>query len=89
MKWVMVLLLSLFGILLLSEGMELWMVLDDVGSEGMNISFLGIKLIDNAIKERIPSYAFGFTVAAFIPMLLAVNLVIKSKLINQNNQHEV
>jgi hypothetical protein len=85
MKWFLVVLLSLFGFLFLDKGIELWTVLNQVDGNGIAISFLGVEVSEAVLKEKIPSYAFGFTVAAVIPILVAIYIVIKSKLSKETN----
>lgn len=88
MKWFLVVLLSMFGLLFLGKGIELWTVLDQVDGSGIGISFLGIEIIDRVLKDRIPSYAFGFTIAAAIPILVAINVAIKSN-IKKEKKHPI
>jgi hypothetical protein len=89
MKWVLVVLLSLFGFLFLDKGIELWTVIDQVDSNGIAISFLGFEVTDTVLKEKVPSFAFGFTVAAIIPILVAINIAIKPGIIKENNRRIV
>jgi hypothetical protein len=85
MKWFIVMLLFLFGFLFLDKGIELWTVIDQVGANGITISFLGVEVSEGVLKEKLPGFAFGFTVAAIIPILVAINIAIKSKITKENN----
>ncbi|MBY0096766.1 hypothetical protein [Mesobacillus maritimus] len=86
MKWFFVALLSLFGFLFLEKGIELWTVMDQVDAKGIAINFLGIEISETVLKDKIPSFAFGFTVAASIPIVVAINLAIKSTIIKEKNR---
>jgi hypothetical protein len=86
MKWFLVALLSLFGFLFLEKGIELWTVIDQVDAKGIAINFLGIEISETVLKDKIPSFAFGFTVAASIPIIVAINLAIKSTIIKEKNR---
>jgi hypothetical protein len=85
MKWFLVALLSMFGFLFLDKGIELWTVIDQVDANGIVISFLGVEVSDGVLREKLPSFAFGFTVAAIIPILVAINIAIKSRITKENN----
>lgn len=86
MKWFLITILSLFGFLFLSKGIELWTAIDQVGANGMAINFLGVEVSKGVIKEKLPSFAFGFTAAAIIPILVIINIAIKSKIIKEKNR---
>lgn len=86
MKWFLVALLTLFGFLFLEKGIELWTVIDQVDAKGITLNFLGIEISEAVLKDKIPSFAFGFTVAASIPILVAINIAIKSIIIKEKNR---
>jgi len=85
MKWFLVVLLSLFGFLLLEKGIELWTVIDQVDGNGIGLHFLGIEINEVVLKEQLPSYAFGFTAAAIIPLLVAIKIAVKLKISKKSN----
>lgn len=80
MRWFLVVFLFLFGFLLFGKGIELWVLIDQVDSNGIDLYFLGVEIDEVVLKEKLPSYAFGFTAAAIIPILVALNIAFKMKL---------
>ncbi|CAM3738933.1 hypothetical protein [Mesobacillus zeae] len=76
MKWVLVFILCGISLLFLSKGAELWFTLGNPAS----ISFLGVPINENVPKESVAGYALGFTVAAIIPVLVAVNIYFRAAL---------
>jgi hypothetical protein len=84
-----VLVFSLLGLLFLGKGLELWMALDKVDANGMTIEFLGIMVVEHVVKDSIPSFALGFTVAAVIPFLMATTFAIKSTYALRKEQHKM
>lgn len=79
MRWLMVILLSIISILFLEKGIELWSSIDKVDGDGIGISFVGLSVSERVLNESIPGYALGFTISALIPILVAINIAIKSK----------
>lgn len=77
MKWLSVIILSLFGLLLLEKGIELWAVLKQADGIQIGISMFGIDIKNHVFKESIPGYALGFSVASLIPIMVAGTIVIK------------
>ncbi|MCM3588082.1 hypothetical protein M3182_20470 [Mesobacillus maritimus] len=76
----LIVMLFLFGLLLFGKGMELWLVQGQVGALGTDIHFLGLKMVGHVLKDGLSVYAFGFTVSGLIPILVAINLIIKQKI---------
>lgn len=77
MKWVLGIFLSLFGVLLLTHGMNLRAaVTKEVDGDGIGVYFLGMELNDRVAAADIPSYANGFLGTGTIFLLLAVSLFV-------------
>lgn len=79
MRWLLVILLSIISILFLEKGIELWIVLANIDGEGIGISFLGTSIIEKVFKDSIPGFALGFTISALIPLMVAINIALKSR----------
>lgn len=79
MRWLFVIILSIISLLFLSKGIELWIDFVNVDAKGIEISFLGLNINEKVFQESIPGYALGFTISAFIPVLVAINMVLKRK----------
>lgn len=77
MRWLFVFILSIISLLFLGKGIELWIDFVNVDVEGIKISFLGLNINEKVFQESIPGYALGFTVSALIPILVAINIVLK------------
>ncbi|MED1863097.1 hypothetical protein P4V41_06485 [Fictibacillus nanhaiensis] len=73
MKWIIGILFSIVGILLLAYGLNLKAVAEtDVDGDGIGVYFLGIVINENVSSVDIPSYANGFLGTGIIFLILAV-----------------
>lgn len=79
MRWLLVLLLSIVGVLFLEKGIELWSVIGKVDGDGIGISFLGLSIDEKVLNDSISGYALGFTISSIIPILVAINIALKIK----------
>lgn len=77
MRWIWVIVLVSFSLLFFVKGIELWSVADHIDGAGIGITFLGVEVSDTVMKSNIPGYALGFTVAALIPLMVAISIARK------------
>jgi hypothetical protein len=80
MRWILVLLLTTISVLFLLKGFELWSVINNVNGDGIQISFLGLRINEHVLNESISGYALGFTIASIIPFLVAANIALRAKM---------
>lgn len=80
MRWGFTILLLLISMLFLVKGIELWSALGSVDGDGIGIKFIGVNINDHVLKENIPGYALGFSIASLIPILVAVNFALKKRI---------
>ncbi|MGM0804119.1 MAG: hypothetical protein ACQET8_05220 [Bacillota bacterium] len=77
MRWVIGILFSIIGILLLTQGLNLREIAKhSVDGDGIGVYFLGIEINESVPTEDILSYANGFMGSGVIFLILAVCLFI-------------
>ncbi|WP_226666375.1 hypothetical protein [Metabacillus litoralis] len=62
-------LLSIFAILMISKGTELWLVAANVNGDGIGIQFLGLEINDQVSAKEISRYAIGFFIASLVAIV--------------------
>ncbi|NBI29084.1 hypothetical protein [Chengkuizengella marina] len=82
-RWIFLMILILFTVLLAYKGITLWSIGTDVDGAGIGIYFLGLEINDKVLEERIPPYAYGFLITSLITLLISIILLIKNLKIHQ------
>lgn len=72
LRWFVSITLTVFTVLLIMEGIQLWSLGANVDGNGMGVYFLGMEINDKVPEGNIPSYAIGFFIAALCTLLLAI-----------------
>jgi hypothetical protein len=76
-RWVIGIVFSSLGVLLLTQGMNLRSIgKEAVDGEGIGVYFLGMEINENVPTADISSYANGFLGTGTILLLLAVSLFV-------------
>ncbi|WP_174733088.1 hypothetical protein [Mesobacillus harenae] len=79
MRWFFIIILTAISILFLSKGIELWSIAGQIENGGIGVKFIGIKIGGPVLRDSLPIYALGFSVASAIPVLLAINLFVRNR----------
>jgi hypothetical protein len=76
-RWVIGIVFSSLGVLLLTQGMNLRTIGEEaVDGDGIGVYFLGMEINEKVPTADIPSYANGFLGTGTILLLLAVSLFV-------------
>ncbi|WP_071459822.1 hypothetical protein [Bacillus massilinigeriensis] len=73
MKWLIVSILCCISLLFISKAAELWLMDQSIAE----VSFLGMSIGKHVARENFSGYALGFTAAAFIPLMVAANVLFR------------
>ncbi|MFE1245008.1 hypothetical protein ACFW35_12825 [Fictibacillus sp. NPDC058756] len=77
MRWMIGIIFSLLGVLLLTQGLSLRAVgAETIDGDGIGVYFLGMEINDKVATADIPTYANGFLGTGTILLLLAVSLFV-------------
>lgn len=74
-RWFIVCVLILFGILLLNKGLDLRSLGTNVDGDGIGVYFLGFEINDSVQEESIPSYAVGFFTSSFFALIASLAFI--------------
>jgi len=71
-RWLVFISMTIFTILLISKGLQLWSYGTNVDGNGIGVYFLGLEINDRVLEANIPNYAIGFFIAGLCTLLMSI-----------------